>query len=275
MDKTKAAIQNFVSKAGHHDTTVHEQVAPKVTHEIVKPARHEEVNTAIDKEVHQDHYHHTVQPIHDREVLPEQHKHNVRSVEHREFDHRDHDQTKHALSAEAGKIHDKRVVHDTTHTQTHAPVSQGEHVHHHVHETVQPVIHKEVVQPSVVHTTVPIHEVHHNAAKHHTTSELPPVTMDEFKKHGGSLNQQERTHAFDGCPEGGHDEGKNLSGTHGTSHTSHTGNNTGHTGSAVSGGAVSHDHRDVAAGKQSKPSLLDKLNPMKDTDRDGKKGIMD
>jgi len=100
--------------------------------------------------------------------------------------------------------------------------------------------------------------------------------MDEFKKHGGSLNQQERTHAFDGCPEGGHNEGKTLSGTHGTSHTPHTGNySTANTGGAVSGGTVSHDHRDSASGKHSKASLLDKLNPMKDTDGDGKKGIMD
>merc|ERR1712230_298871 len=33
---------------------------------------------------------------------------------------------------------------------------------------IQPVIQKETIQPSVVHTTVPVHEVHQNEAKHHT-----------------------------------------------------------------------------------------------------------
>lgn len=130
MDKAKAAITDFMGKAGHHDTTVHETVAPAVKHEVVKPHEHEEILTAVDKEVHQDHYHHTVQPVKDREVLPEQHDAKLGGVQHREFDHRDMEATKRKLATEQAGFKDDRVVEGTTKTQTVAPTIGGEHVHH-------------------------------------------------------------------------------------------------------------------------------------------------
>jgi hypothetical protein len=129
MEKAQAAVSNFLSKAGHHDTTVNEEVAPAVKHETVKPAQHEEINTAINKEFHQDHYRNVVQPVQDREVLPEQHTHRASNVIHREVDHNDKEATERTLRAEAGKLRDQRVVTDTTYTQNQAPVVQGEQVH--------------------------------------------------------------------------------------------------------------------------------------------------
>jgi len=207
MDKAKAAVSDFMQKSGHHDTTVHESVAPAVKKEVIKPHQHEEVITAVDKETHQDHYHRTVQPVKDREVLPEVHEARLGAVQHREFDHRDHEGTKKNLAAEQQQFRDEQVVTDTSHSQSAAPVVGGEHVHHHIHETIQPVVHKETIQPSVVHTTVPIHEVHHNEAKHHQSSELPAMTMDDFKKQGGVLGgREERYDGFEGEP-------KNIGGT--------------------------------------------------------------
>lgn len=202
MDKAKAAITDFMSKSGHHDTTVHEAVAPAVQHEVVKPHIHEEVQTAVDKEVHQDHYHRTVQPVQDREVLPEQHTAKLGAVQHREFDHRDHDTTKRNLIDEQARFKDERRVDATTHSQSAAAAIGGEHVHHHIHETIQPVVQKETIQPNVVHTTVPIHEVHHNKATHHSTTALPAMTMEEFKSKGGALTgREERYDAFEGVPK--------------------------------------------------------------------------
>lgn len=72
----------------------------------------------------------------------------------------------------------------------------------HIHETIQPVIQKEVIQPEVIHTTVPIHEVHHNKATHHEVTALPPMTMEQFKAKGGSLTgREERYDAFEGVPK--------------------------------------------------------------------------
>jgi len=306
MDKVKAALTDFTSKSGHHDTTVHEAVAPAVTHETVKPHQHEEINTAVDKEVHQDHYHRTVQPIQDREVLPETHHAKLGAVQHREFDHRDHDSTKRNLVQEQAQFKNERRVEGTTQSQSVAPTIGGEHVHHHIHETIQPVVNKEVIQPNVVHTTVPIHEVHHNAATHHETTALPTMTMDQFKSKGGVLSgREERYDEFEGVP-------KNIGG--GTAggfghirdgHNSHTGsehhrhgdfNNTPNhhnsgtigTGAAATGltGSRSHDRDHIGTDgtigdrhgthqEHKKPSLMDKLNPKKDTDGDGKAGIMD
>ncbi|KAF4535840.1 Allergen protein [Lasiodiplodia theobromae] len=201
MEKAKAAVSDFMSKAGHHDTTVHERVQPAVTHQTVKPSKHENVTTAVDKEIHQDHYHTAVQPIQEREVLPEKHHHNLAGVEHRKFEHGDESEVQQRLKKEAAQFKDESIRQEEHHTRSTAPQVAGEHVHHHVHETIQPVVQKETIEPHVMHTTVPIHEIHHNAPQHHSTSALPPVSMDEFRRSGGTLTgRDERYDGFEGEP---------------------------------------------------------------------------
>lgn len=291
MQRAKESVAAFIHKSGHHDTTVHETVAPAVQHETVKPHQHEEVTVATDKEVHQDHYHHTVQPITDREVLPEHHEHNMAPVQHREVDHRDHDAVKRNVAEIQKGFGDEREVRDTTHSRSAAPAVGGEHVHHHIHETIQPVLHKETVQPHVVHTTVPIHEVHHNAVKHHETTELPPLSMAEFTKKGGSLTgREEKYDAFEGEPRnvagvlgGHHHEREHERGAVGTGIAGHehgVGHNHNHAGGAVQGERRLEDkvvdgHHNNHSEPAKKPSLIKKLNPFTDTDGDGKKGVME
>lgn len=159
MDKAKAAVSDFMAKSGKHDTTVHEKVAAGVTHNTTIPQRHEEIQTAIDKEVHQDHYHTSVQPIQDKEILAEQHHHNLKAVEHREVNHGNQADVSRRLDIEASKFKDEHVRAPERRTEGVAPTVAGEHVHHHVHETIQPVVQKETIEPHVVHTVVPIHEV--------------------------------------------------------------------------------------------------------------------
>ena len=267
-------------KAGHHDTTVHEKVAPAVTHETIRPARHEETTTAIDREVHQDHYHTSVQPIQHREVLPEKHEHNLVGVEHREHHHGDEAAVKARLEQEAARFRDKQTVASTKETSSAAPVIAGEHIHHHVHEvslsppsfslhynvyhlrffviatkpkahrsqTIQPIVQKETIQPSVVHTTIPIHEVHHNEAKHHSASALPAISMADFKRQGGSLTgREERYDGFEGEPKS---VGSALgSSTHGT-----------------------HGHHSTTAGPHNS-NLANKADPRVDSDRDGSRNL--
>jgi hypothetical protein len=295
MDKAKAAITDFMSKSGHHDTTVHEAVAPAVKHEVIRPHEHEEILTAVDKEVHQDHYHRTVQPIKDREVLPEQHIAKLGEVQHREFDHRDAEATKRALIAEQTLFKDERRVDETTYSQSAAPAVGGEHVHHHIHETIQPVIQKEVIQPNVIHTTVPIHEVHHNKATHHDVTALPVMTMEEFKAKGGSLSgREERYDAFEGVPKNigsgavggfGAIKGDHKRDSHGiTSDLKHDARHGDLHGNHAKTGVLSHEPHgtrnsssssdsSIITGKK-KPSLLDKLNPKVDANGDGKRGFM-
>ncbi|KAK5138782.1 hypothetical protein LTR04_004195, partial [Oleoguttula sp. CCFEE 6159] len=142
MDKAKATVSDFMAKSGHHDTTVHEKVAPAVVHETINRQRHEEIQTAIDKEVHQDHYHTSVQPVADREVLPEEHRHKLAPVEHRQFEHGNDREVAARLEQEAAAFRDERIEGKVVETRSTAPIVAGEHIHHHVHETIQPVVEK-------------------------------------------------------------------------------------------------------------------------------------
>lgn len=121
-------------KAGHHDTTVHEKVAPAVVNETVVKQRHEEATTAIDREIHQDHHHTSIQPVYDREVLPEKHHHKLAEVETREHIHGDHEAVKARLEQERLQFQNTRTQGATQETHSVAPVIAGEHIHHHVHE---------------------------------------------------------------------------------------------------------------------------------------------
>lgn len=253
---------------------------PAVQHEKVTPTRQENVTTAIDREVHQDHHHTSVQPVQDREVLPEQHSHHVAGVEHRNIKHGNDDHVQQRLAAEQAQFKNTREVGSTQHSQGTGSMVAGEHVHHHVHENIQPVVNKETIQPSVVHSTIPIHEVHQNEAKHHNASQLPAVSMDEFKRQGGSLTgREERTDAFGGEPRsvGGTLGGAGAKGTTSLTESDNTRNgyhSGSHLGTAGTSGAGAHTTSSHESG-HTKPSLMDKLNPKKDADRDGKAGIMD
>ena len=314
------------SKSGHHETDYNEQVAPAVQNETVVAKQHEQQTTAVDKQRPQDHYHTTVQPVKHQEVLPEQHHHNVAGVEHRSFEHGDDGQVKSRLEQEQSQFRDTSQRVDGERTTAAAPTVTGEHVHHHVHETVQPVVQKQTIEPHVVHTTVPIHETHHDAAQHHEATALPPVSMDEFKKQGGALNGTEARRdkvtqpfstlprhttwtnkmQFDGCPpehgERGvdgrcghpsHRDGAAITPTKPTpihdkmttsAKPTDNGHNTTTTARPTTNIATDRSDPSLASSgnnmhnkpveTRKKPSLMDKINPKKDADGDGKAGFM-
>lgn len=129
-------------------------------------------------------------------------------------------------------------------------------------------MHKETVQPEVVHTTVPIHELHRAEAEHHGTSVLPVKKMEEFTAGGGSLTggghkahetyqgdpraynssmQMDRTDADVNFKEhdGLHDHQRAL-------------------GSRGAGATTSGPHSS---------NLENKLDPRVDSDRDGRSGL--
>jgi len=307
MDSAKAAVKDFMHKAGKHDTTVHETVAPAVTKETIAQEQREHVTTAVDKEVHQDHYHTSVQPIKDAETLPEQHHHRMVPVEERQFEHGNDADVKDRLAREAGQFRDEQTRVEGAHMTNAAPTLAGEHVHHHVHETIQPVVEKQTIEPHVVHTTVPVHEVHHNEAQHHSTTGLPAVTMDEFKHQGGVLSGREERHdGFAGEPRsigktthgtasGDANTMMRPSGDDTTRGTLGSGNDTLGSGRDALGSdrnTVGTDAQRLAnqerpmgtttgttgtsgtTGEPRKASLMDKLNPKKDADGDGKTGFM-
>ncbi|KAF7869982.1 hypothetical protein EAF04_004766 [Stromatinia cepivora] len=67
------SLKGVVDLTNTVDTTVHEKVAPAVTHEYVLPTEHEVVTREITREIHQHHYYHRVLPVVDTEILPAKH----------------------------------------------------------------------------------------------------------------------------------------------------------------------------------------------------------
>ncbi|KAM0506519.1 hypothetical protein ACHAP8_001559 [Fusarium lateritium] len=253
MEKAKSAVSSFLSNDGKHKTTVTEELNSHVTQEAKKSHQHEQVTTALDKEVHQDHHHTTIQPLAHREVLPEQHHHDLKAVQHKEFHHGNEQDTRATLDREAAKYRDTTETHATTHSTEAAPTVTGERIHHHIHERIQPVIQKETIQNHVVHTTIPIHEVHHNESIYHGTSTLPTKTLDEFTSERGGLGERaaQKLTEFEGCPKPYRQELQNeqLEGDrnmHLHGHGDNYGENQAHSGRE--GHGIGHTAEGLAAG---------------------------
>ncbi|EYB30284.1 hypothetical protein FG05_07713 [Fusarium graminearum] len=186
VDKTKAkTLDRTVDKTVEttDDATVHKEKVAPVLHEDVKSHQHEKVDTEIDHEIHQDHYHTTVQPVKDKNVLPTKHVYKENEFEE-EIDHRNNE-AKIKAKEEAAKIHDEKNVHDTTKSKEYVPAKEQEHVHHHLHETIQPVIERETVQQKVIHTKNKIHEKEQLNDEFHEATVAPAISMAEFEKEGG------------------------------------------------------------------------------------------
>jgi len=128
-----------ISTSRDVDTTVDSEVAPAVEHTHVKKQHETREQTFVEKEKHQDHYHTTVQPLKDSEVLPEKHDH-IQETRHRSINRDD--------GAEKAKAEADRAGFESTSEQkqfaskVQEPTQEDKHVHHHLHETVQPVIEK-------------------------------------------------------------------------------------------------------------------------------------
>ena len=153
-------------------------------------------STPAQREIRRDHYQTSFQTSHQRDVLPEQLQY--RTLPAKQLTHGHHDRE--ALYA-APELQHTLVEAPPDETHEEPPPSTREHTHHHIHEIVQPIVHKEVVQRHVIHTTVPIHELHHGPPRHHAMPALPPLSMAEFARHRDVLERQSgAATTFEGAP---------------------------------------------------------------------------
>ncbi|TVY46415.1 hypothetical protein LOCC1_G003771 [Lachnellula occidentalis] len=177
------------------DTTVDKEVAPAVEHEHIKKEHETREQTFVEKEKHKDHYHTTIQPLKDTEVAPEKHDH-VEENEIRNFDHDNSDAKAKAEADRAGfqSTSEKQEFESTTKE----PTLGEEHVHHHLHETIQPVIEKgkfdhgvkDVIVPSVTHKKVNVKERHQEESENHGVTTKSAMSVDDFKN---KLDGSEKT----------------------------------------------------------------------------------
>lgn len=128
-----------VATSSDADETVESQVAPAVEHTHIKKQHETREQTFVEKEKHQDHYHTTIQPLKDSEILPEEHEHTQETVQRST----NNDDGAAKVQAEADRAgFESTSEQKESELKTREPTQVEENVHHHFHETVQPVIEK-------------------------------------------------------------------------------------------------------------------------------------
>jgi len=162
------------------DTTVDSEIAPAVEHTHVEKKHETREQAFIEREKHQDHYHTTIQPLKESEVVPETHDH-IQETKHRNINHDDNTAKVKADADRAG--FESTSEQKQFESSTQEPTQRDEHVHHHFNETVQPVIEKEIIEPSITHKRVDVKEKIQEPSKYHgvTTNSIVPVEEFESK----------------------------------------------------------------------------------------------
>ncbi|KAI8631747.1 hypothetical protein F5Y19DRAFT_424696 [Xylariaceae sp. FL1651] len=178
---SEAAPASSNNSNGEETTSVHTNTAPAVEHETIHRKHEEREQKVVEKERHQDHYKTTIQPLKDREVVPEEHRYEQAGTQHRNIDHNAGNDAKATIEREQAQFKDTSLEGNTQKTTTKEPTLASEHTHHHLHETIQPVIEKETVVPSVTHKTIPIKETHQDPSVYEGTTTNAPISKEEFQ----------------------------------------------------------------------------------------------
>lgn len=255
MQAAKEAVKEFIRNDRHSDTEVREIVKPAITKERIIEENRERVITAVDKEIHQDHYQTRIQPIVDKQVLPEEHHHRAIPVAVKEHKHGKEREIERALEAERAQFQSTREVLPTQRIHEGTETIVGEHHHHHVYETIQPVIEREVIRPVVTHTTVPIHERIEKEPTFHPKTVQPVMTMEQFLAAGGSIEgRAERRDVFEGEPQVMENGGADV--THPNAHLHRTGGTNAY-GSTTGSTRMTASERERVMGRNSPLSSPD------------------
>lgn len=159
-----------------------------VIKEHVRHIETEEVQRMKERDRHVHHVQHHLQPIKASEELEEKHHENIHPVT------QIHEQ--HVNKPEENALLERQVFQhrDTVHhgAKERHVIDKGtivnENVHHHVHHVIQPVIEKETFDKHRIHTTIPIHEVTHEAPIVHQSQSHAPISVDQFLENGGLLS---------------------------------------------------------------------------------------
>lgn len=146
------------SRGGQQAESVDRNTAPAVEHETIQKQHEHREQTVVDRERHQDHYKTTVQPLKEREVVPERHMHEQADVRHRHVDNddREHD-AKVMLERKQARFQDTKQERESRGETIKEPTITSERTHHHLHETIQPVVEKGTLRLaliSLIHSTI-------------------------------------------------------------------------------------------------------------------------
>ncbi|KAH9809655.1 hypothetical protein DFH28DRAFT_933569 [Melampsora americana] len=163
------------------ETTETQKVVAPVTHNLIK---HQETEEVLRAREHDRHIHH---PVKDLEIRDEVHHNSVAptTIINENLSSTAEDA---AAYESIGTQFKDRVEHAQSKREV---IDLGETVqvreHHHVHNVIQPVIEKETHDRHRIHTTLPVHQITHEAPIIHNSINHEPLKMEDFLKNGGSL----------------------------------------------------------------------------------------
>ncbi|SMR50467.1 unnamed protein product [Zymoseptoria tritici ST99CH_3D1] len=167
---------------GADDTTVEQEIAPAVEHETVKREYETREQEKVSTEKHQNHYHTTIQPLKAHEA-EEKHTNETAATEERKINKdTEGDKVKAQVEAERSQFQNTSEEIQEREVKVQEPsVKAGETVHHHLHETIQPVIEKERVVREVTHVEKPVHEVVKEPTVDLGVTTANAISVDEFQ----------------------------------------------------------------------------------------------
>jgi len=183
MDKVK----DLLTSGKGHTTTVDSNIQPEVVHETVKPIEQIETvkNVVEERDIH--HHQHRILPVVDRAQAETKHESVNLGTEHRHHEQKMADADRARLQQMHHAVKDEQVVAPTERHVTEIGGATKELVNHHIHETIQPVIEREVVAPTVVHQQATVHHhIHEKPVVHDQTVE-PTLSMSEFQSKFGNV----------------------------------------------------------------------------------------
>lgn len=173
-------------------------------------------------------------------------------------------------------ITDHQKIAPTERTTVEGGTNTHHLTHHHIHESIQPVIQRETVQPSVIHTTKNVHEHITDRPIVHDQTVEPTLSINQFKEKVGHLTGGHSTshhehmkpnvvpHGGQDTSSSGHGSGTTGTGTgtgspYGSGNTNTTGTGTGSQyGSGTTGTAGTGTSRtnDIGSGSRGTGSGL-------------------
>lgn len=157
--------------------------------------RHETEEVTREKEHHRHIHHvqHHVQPIHETEHAAEVSHQKVHPVTHIEEKHASTDKDAALLANVAGTHKDEKMTAPLQRTVVDKGERVTEHIHHHIHNVVQPVLHKDTHEHHRIHTVIPSTITTHEAPIIHESTMHKPIAKSEYLKTGGILGATHRS----------------------------------------------------------------------------------
>ncbi|KAI1146524.1 hypothetical protein F4825DRAFT_466465 [Nemania diffusa] len=169
------------SGVARETASIQRETAPAVQHETVQKKHTQREQKVVDRERHQDHYKTTVQPLQEREVMPERHLYEQGDVQQRHVDNNRERDAKVMLERKQAQFKDTRAEVGSRGETVQEPTVTTERTMHHLHETIQPVIDKETVMPSVTHKKIPVHETVQDPSLDEGVTINPAMSREEFE----------------------------------------------------------------------------------------------